>query len=604
MDALALLSDDDDDDGDANDDVENESAATEEPEAKRAKTSVALDFSALQRAGYSAGTSDKDEEAAAAASFQNSCKAFEELKENERPEKLVQEEEVVAEAVSTEHVELSCEKPADSVESYDPSGDELPAPVKTWEAASSILLPELISPLESAGFKAPTDIQAHAWPILAAGRDLIGVAKTGSGKTLAFLLPCFAKILADAKEQSKTKSKVGDLDAQFQKAEEEYSPDILVLAPSRELVSQIELEANKFLATTSIVTAPCYGGSNRAVQLSTLRRRPQCVVATPGRLNDYLRTESSWMTVDRNKFLILDEADRMLDDGFEPQIRGITGSAASSTRQGMLFSATFASNVSILASWVLRNPIEVRVGTGDALKANIDIDQQIEFCKNAGDKEGCVKSILRRHFGKGIEKGGGKDGKGKGKSKGKDAKGSKSDSKGKERVKRKAEEACADLTRGAGKVLIFCGDAETCDDLSKTLWKSCHLPSETLHSGKHQAERENSLNRFHNGDPPILFATSVAGRGLDVKNVSLVVNFDAPPGAEDYVHRIGRTARAGKKGIAITLLSTVTDGDAMFYISDVMKRTGLHVPANLAEQIALRKGRALNPLERMQGAPQ
>eukprot|EP00747_Dinoflagellata_sp_TGD_P001478 gnl/TRDRNA2_/TRDRNA2_102049_c1_seq1.p1 gnl/TRDRNA2_/TRDRNA2_102049_c1~~gnl/TRDRNA2_/TRDRNA2_102049_c1_seq1.p1 ORF type:complete len:281 (+),score=46.23 gnl/TRDRNA2_/TRDRNA2_102049_c1_seq1:103-843(+) len=239
----------------------------------------------------------------------------------------------------------------------------------------------------------------------------------------------------------------------------------------------------------------------------------------------------------------------MLDDGFEPQIRGITGSAAAAgkVRQGMLFSATFADHVSILASWILRNAVEIRVGCGDALKANPDIDQRVTFCKSDGDKEGCVVATLRKVFAKG--------------------------------------------NADPGKVIIFCAEKTTCDELSSILWKKLHARTATLHGGLKQAEREAALERFRHGDPPILIATSVAGRGLDVKDIRLVVNYDAPHDPEDYVHRIGRTGRAGQKGVALALLSVVKDGAAMAYIAQVMRRTGLQVPADLVQNLKMRRGR-------------
>merc|ERR1719487_2852196 len=218
---------------------------------------------------------------------------------------------------------------------------------------------ELRRPLLAAGFATPTSIQQYCWPVAVAGRDVIGVAKTGSGKTLAFLFPCFGKILQDPRRYG--------------------TPAIVTLAPTRELACQIEVEAKKFGGPAGFRTVCCYGGAPKGEQLAKIRERPQVLVATPGRLNDFLEARS--VTVRDAKFLILDEADRMLDMGFEPQIRKIIQQCPSirEGRQTMMFTATWPASVRRLASEFLSDPVEVRIGNPDSLKANADISQDVVF---------------------------------------------------------------------------------------------------------------------------------------------------------------------------------------------------------------------------------
>ncbi|CAE7286076.1 ddx17 [Symbiodinium sp. CCMP2592] len=258
--------------------------------------------------------------------------------------------------------------------------------------------------MRGAGFTEPTPIQAQAWPILCSGRDLIGVARTGSGKTLAFLLPCFARLL---KEGLRSRMGTGtgpnddsSLPVQMQKQAAgpgAYSPEVLILAPSRELAAQIETEARRFTASTGIVTLACYGGEGtRRETLGRLRERPECVVGTVGRLIDFIENEKHWFGVRNVRFLILDEADAMIGEGLDANIRKITCDVETPRRQTMLFSATFADDVSDLATWISRHAVEVRVGMKDPLRANRDVKQEVIIVKDEFDKEGALKSTLRK----------------------------------------------------------------------------------------------------------------------------------------------------------------------------------------------------------------
>jgi len=468
-----------------------------------------------------------------------------------------------AKGMITQHVEqlkghrsaerMGCEEPPEDVEVVDdhrPEKEPL-APWSTWEQASAGLGPKLYGVLETLGFVAPTPIQAHSWPVLCAGRDLIGVAKTGSGKTLAFLLPCFAALLHEGL-RSKTNAESGNLPVQMSKEAAgpgSYSPEVLVLAPSRELASQIEMEARRFSEATKIVTLATYGGAGmRKAQLGELRQRPECVVGTVGRLRDFIEREAHWFSVRNVRWLIMDEADMMLGEGLSDGIRQITTDVESPRRQTMMFSATFASDVRDLASWVLRREIVLKVGLRDVLKANKDVEQKIMIVKDDYDKDGALKTILRRQY--------------------------------------------SQSSREPGKTLVFACDPDSCDVLYSKL-KSTFTTAEVdvLHGNRPQTDREKAMADFKSGACNVLIATNIASRGLDVKDIKVVINYDPPEDPEDYVHRIGRTGRAGRKGTAISLLRRGPDGLAMIYITKVMKYTGVEVPVDLIDALKKRRGR-------------
>lgn len=390
--------------------------------------------------------------------------------------------------------------------------EQPPGPWHRWDQVD--FHERLRRPLLAAGFPAPSAIQQYAWPILRAGHDVIGIAKTGSGKTLAFLLPAFSLLLERERDAT-----LGP-------------PFILVLAPTRELACQIEGEAQKFGAPAGMRAVTLYGGAPKGPQLGSLRRRPHLVVATPGRLNDFLEPAPGMapgVDLTAVAFMVLDEADRMLDMGFEPQIRKIIAKVPKE-RQTMMFSATWPHEVRRLATDFLREPAEVRVGNCDELQANTDIEQRVEFCADMREKEACLRKLLLEHQGQ--------------------------------------------------PAIIFANTKRLCDSLASGIPRSV-----TIHGDRSQEERDAALLAFKRGESSILVATDVAARGLDIKGVKLVVNFDNPPREEDYVHRIGRTGRAGQRGLAVSLL-TNEDGGAARNIAEVMQRSGLEVPAHLEERIA------------------
>merc|ERR1719440_818908 len=278
-----------------------------------------------------------------------------------------------ADAEKARRMMMSAAPPAENRDITATGNGYIPKPWIRFEdaQASGKIDMALLKPMLQAGFATPTAIQSYAWPIGVAGRDMIGVAKTGSGKTLGFLLPAFAKILGDRLQGG---------------------PLMLVLSPTRELAVQIDQDAKKFLTHAGVTTALAYGGAPKRDQLYELRSRPMLLTATPGRLNDFLEAGS----VDLRDlcYVCLDEADRMLDMGFEPHIRKIL-ERVPRRRQTYMFTATWPKEVRNLAWDFLYDPVEIRVGDADSLKANEDIDQVVEVCRDDREKEQRLITVVR-----------------------------------------------------------------------------------------------------------------------------------------------------------------------------------------------------------------
>ncbi|KAK2973326.1 hypothetical protein RJ640_027969 [Escallonia rubra] len=373
-------------------------------------------------------------------------------------------------------------------------GKDVPKPIKTWHQIG--LSTKILETIKKLNYEKPMPIQAQALPIIMSGRDCIGVAKTGSGKTLAFVLP----MLRHIKDQPPLMS--GD------------GPIGLIMAPTRELVQQIHSDIKKFTKVMGLSCVPVYGGSGVAQQISDLKRGTEIVVCTPGRMIDILCTSGGKITnLRRVTYLVMDEADRMFDMGFEPQITRIVQNTRPD-RQTVLFSATFPRQVEVLARKVLNKPVEIQVGGRSVV--NKDIAQLVEV---RPENERFLR--LLELLGEWCEK---------------------------------------------GKTLIFVHTQEKCDALFRDLLKHGY-PCLSLHGAKDQTDRESTISDFKSNVCSLLIATSVAARGLDVKELELVINFDAPNHYEDYVHRVGRTGRAGRKGCAITFIS---EEDAR-YAPDLVK---------------------------------
>eukprot|EP00929_Paragymnodinium_shiwhaense_P080173 TRINITY_DN4179_c0_g1_i1.p1 TRINITY_DN4179_c0_g1~~TRINITY_DN4179_c0_g1_i1.p1 ORF type:complete len:600 (-),score=148.21 TRINITY_DN4179_c0_g1_i1:586-2385(-) len=355
-----------------------------------------------------------------------------------------------------------------------------PKPVRTFEHLSC--LPDAVmQTVLAAGFPSPTAIQSVGWPAALSGRDMVGIAQTGSGKTLAFVLPALVHLSAQQPLRS------GD------------GPIALVLAPTRELAMQIQSEALKYTQNSGVRISACFGGVSRYGQASDLRRGTELLVATPGRLLDFL--ESGVTNLKRVSYLCLDEADRMLDMGFEPQIRKIV-SQIRPDRQTLMWSATWPKEIQRLARDFCReDPIKLTIGS-EELSLNPNIKQQIEVVGEY-DKRGAFMDWVKSAVG------------------------------------------------SESKVLVFTETKRGADALAREL-QYHNLSANAIHGDKDQRQRDRSLAEFKSGRCNILVATDVAQRGIDVKDCDFVCNFDVPKNFEDYIHRIGRTARGGKKGTAVT----------------------------------------------------
>ncbi|XP_042055157.1 DEAD-box ATP-dependent RNA helicase 40-like isoform X2 [Salvia splendens] len=359
------------------------------------------------------------------------------------------------------------------------SGENVPPPFMTFEAAG--FPPELLQEMHAAGFAAPTPIQAQSWPIAEQSRDIVAIAKTGSGKTLGYLIPAFFHL-------------------RKLRNNPQNGPTVLVLAPTRELATQIQDEAIKFGRSSRVSCTCLYGGASKGAQLKELDRGADIVVATPGRLNDIL--EMKRIDFRQVSLLVLDEADRMLDMGFEPQIRKIVNEIPP-RRQTLMYTATWPKEVRKIASDLLVNPVQVNIGSVDELAANKSITQHVELVPDM-DKQRRLEQILRSQ-------------------------------------------------EPGSKIIIFCSTKKLCDHLARSLGRN--FGAAAIHGDKSQGERDWVLNQFRNGRSPILVATDVAARGLDIRDIRVVINYDFPTGVEDYVHRIGRTGRAGATGISFTFFS-------------------------------------------------
>lgn len=363
------------------------------------------------------------------------------------------------------------------------------------------------------GFERPSPIQAHAWPFLLAGRDLIGIAATGSGKTLAFGIPAMKHVL------DKVEKKKG------QKA----APICLVLAPTRELAQQIADVLEESGGACGVGTVCVYGGTPKGPQRSALKAGARVVIATPGRLQDLM--EEGVCSLEQVTYVVLDEADRMLDLGFEPAIRAILSTCAK-VRQTVMFSATWPQAVSKLAMEFMNeaDPVKVMVGSQD-LAANHDVTQIVEVIEDRA-RDARLETLLQKYH--------------------------------KSRTNR---------------VLVFVLYKKEAVRVEAALQRRGWKVS-AVHGDKGQADRTKAVNSFKDGTRPLLIATDVAARGLDIPDVEYVINYSFPLTTEDYVHRIGRTGRAGKKGLSHTFF-TQADRARAGELVNVLREADQAVPDEL-----------------------
>jgi ATP-dependent RNA helicase RhlE len=337
--------------------------------------------------------------------------------------------------------------------------------------------------LRARGIVDPTPIQTKAIPVALAGQDLVAIAQTGTGKTLAFGLPALMR-LADMPRGA---------------------TGMLILVPTRELARQVDGVLQPFAKTLGLTTACVYGGVGMEGQTAALRRGASIVVACPGRLLDHMHRGN--VRFDRLSILVLDEADRMLDMGFLPDIRRILG-ALPRARQTMMFSATFPAEIAQLAGSMMQRPHRLEAGP---VAQPLETVRQGVFTVARDQKMDLLRHILRQG--------------------------------------------------GIGPTLVFLRTKRTTDRVAKALIRD-GFSAEAIHGGLSQGRRTQAIDGFRSGRHRVLIATDVAARGLDVKGISHVVNYDIPGTPDDYIHRIGRTARAHASGDAITFV-TPDDTEAL-----------------------------------------
>lgn len=360
----------------------------------------------------------------------------------------------------------------------------------------------LLKGLAEMGYATPTPIQAKVIPFVQSGKDLIGSAQTGTGKTGAFCIPLFESLTKDRESLA------------------------LVLVPTRELAQQIELFWKKFSRyLPDMKCAMLMGGASMYPQIQALQRRPRLIVATPGRLIDHL--ERRTLNLSKVKTLILDEADRMLDMGFAPQLKFIVR-ALPQQRQTLLFSATWSNEVDKLSRAYLKNPEKIVVGPVNQAATKIE---QSMVTTTAQNKNSALLD---------------------------------------------------EVNKCNGPILVFVRTQARTDRVAKYLHQY-GLPVNRIHGGRSQGQRRMALQDFRNGRTRILVATDIASRGIDVSGISQVINYDLPQVAEDYIHRIGRTARAGASGKAVSLVTSEDKGN-WNSILRMLKQSGSSMPSNFAQK--------------------
>ncbi|MGN6668111.1 MAG: DEAD/DEAH box helicase [Trinickia sp.] len=345
------------------------------------------------------------------------------------------------------------------------------------------LAPEILRAVTDQGYTTPTPIQAQAIPVVLAGRDVMGAAQTGTGKTASFSLPIIQRLLPAASTSA---------------SPARHPVRALILTPTRELADQVAANVQSYAKHTPLRSAVVFGGIDMNPQSAELRRGVEILIATPGRLLDHVQQKTA--NLGQVQILVLDEADRMLDMGFLPDLQRILN-LLPKERQTLLFSATFSSEIKKLASTYLRNPQTIEVARSNSTATNVT---QLVYEVAEGDKTGAVVQLIRE--------------------------------------------------RSLKQVIVFCNSKIGASRLARQLERDGVVAS-AIHGDKTQNERMQALDAFKRGEIEALVATDVAARGLDIVELPAVINFDLPFNAEDYVHRIGRTGRAGASGDALSLCS-------------------------------------------------
>ncbi|CAD5221535.1 unnamed protein product [Bursaphelenchus okinawaensis] len=394
-------------------------------------------------------------------------------------------------------------------------GKRVPKPIKNWaQAGLNVKVMNVLKKIGRAtgklNYQKPTSIQAQAVPAILSGRDVIGIAKTGSGKTLAFLLPMFRHILDQ------------------EPLDEMDGPIGIVLSPTRELAMQTYKEARKFATPLGLRVVCVYGGVGISDQIADLKKGAEIIVCTPGRMIDMLAANAGKVTnLRRVTYLVMDEADRMFDMGFEPQVMKIVNNIRPD-RQTVLFSATFPKRMEGLARKILKLPVEIQVGGKSIVCADVNqhalvVDEHVKLLK--------LLELLGQYY-------------------------------------------------ELGSVLVFVEKQEKADEVVVELMRSGYNCA-PLHGGIDQFDRDSRIIDFKSGRLKVLVATSVAARGLDVKDLILVVNYDCPNHYEDYVHRVGRTGRAGNQGYAYTFILPLGQERLAGEVCRAFETAGIEPPADV-----------------------
>ncbi|CAO3639872.1 unnamed protein product [Cunninghamella echinulata] len=410
------------------------------------------------------------------------------------------------------------------------SGDNCPEAITSF--TSPPLDQHLLTNIELARYTTPTPVQKYSIPIVSAGRDLMACAQTGSGKTGGFLFPLLSEMFSKGPitKQPKDGSAIEDKIVHNDRfSVKKGRPTVLILAPTRELVSQIYDEACKFAYRSWVRPCVVYGGTDINHSIRQVGNGCDLLVATPGRLVDLI--ERGYVTLSQIKYLVLDEADRMLDMGFEPQIRRIVEKEdmpGVQDRVTLMFSATFPRDIQHLARDFLKDYIFLSVGRVGSTSENIT--QKVVFVEDE-EKRMALLELLHKQTAENTNK---------------------------------------------GLTLIFVETRRMANDLTEFLMAQ-NLPATGIHGDRTQAQRERALESFRSGRSPLLVATAVAARGLDIANVEHVISYDLPSYIDDYVHRIGRTGRAGNTGLATAFFNKNNKNIVNDFIA-ILKEANQEVP--------------------------
>ena len=372
------------------------------------------------------------------------------------------------------------------------------------------LSPQVLEGVSAAGYAEPTAIQLRAIPLVMAGRDLIGCAQTGTGKTAAFALPILSRL------------------------DRHGAARALVLEPTRELAAQVETAIRDYGRFTDLRMVVLFGGAGYGKQDQGLRQGADIVVATPGRLLDQLQRGT--LRLNQIEILVLDEADRMLDMGFMPDVRRIV-ERCPRNRQTMLFSATIPPEIEQLVKWALRKPETVEIGLR---RAPAETVTHALYPVASDQKQAILDELLKR--------------------------------------------------TDFDQVLIFCRTKHGADRVARKLQQQGHAVA-VLHSNRTQSEREKALSGFRDGRYEVMVATDIAARGIDVQQISHVINYDVPHHPEDYVHRIGRTGRAQSVGDAFTIMT----GEDVQEVAAIERFIGQKIPRVKLEGFNYEFTRLLDP---------